>query len=173
MGLKDIKLLLTDVDGTLTDGTVHVGEKGEFVGFDIHDGIGHRLAVQAGLTVGWLSGRVSKATARRAKRLGIALLFQGKSYKLAVARDLCRKKRISLSQTAYMGDDLIDIPLLKAAGFSAAPATARPEVKRACHYVTEASAGRGAFREVVEKILKSQGRWARVLREFQRTQGPL
>jgi len=87
---------------------------------------------------------------------------------LSVARELCRKKKATLSQIAYMGDDLIDIPLLREVGFSAAPANARPEVKRVCDYVAKASGGKGAFREVVEKILKAQGRWSGALDEFYR-----
>src|SRR5690349_7643108 len=157
MGLKDIKLLLTDVDGVLTNGKVYLGAQDEFTSFDIQDGIGHRLAVQGGLAVGWLSGRISKAVAIRAKRLKISFLYQGHTDKLATALDLCKKRKLKLFQVAYMGDDLIDLPLLAKAGWSATVPYGRPEVKRAVDYVTHAAAGGGAFREVVEKILKSQG----------------
>jgi 3-deoxy-D-manno-octulosonate 8-phosphate phosphatase (KDO 8-P phosphatase) len=166
MGLKTVKILIADVDGTLTDGTVYVGEKTEFVGFDIQDGLGHRLAACGGLAVGWLSGRISKPVSRRAKRLNVSFLYQGQLDKLAAARRVCRLKKVSLAQVAYMGDDLIDIPLLKAVGFSAAPSNARPEVKRVCDYVAKASGGKGAFREVVEKILKSQGRWPGTIAKY-------
>jgi 3-deoxy-D-manno-octulosonate 8-phosphate phosphatase (KDO 8-P phosphatase) len=167
MGIKDIKLLLTDVDGVLTNGKVYLSVRDEFVGFDIQDGIGQRLAAHGGLAVGWLSGRVSKPVAIRAKRLNIPFLYQGKLDKLTVARKLCEKEGLNLSQLAYMGDDLIDLPLLTRAGWSATVPYGRAEVKKAVQYVTRAGAGEGAFREVVEKILKAQGRWEQTVRSFQ------
>jgi 3-deoxy-D-manno-octulosonate 8-phosphate phosphatase (KDO 8-P phosphatase) len=117
--------------------------------------------------VGWLTGRLSKPVARRAKHLRVPYLFQGELDKLSVAAELCRKERLSLSQLAYIGDDLIDLPLLKKAGWSATVPYGRAEVKKSVHYVTKAGAGCGAFREVVEKILKGQGKWNRALREFE------
>ncbi len=167
MSAKAVRFLWTDVDGTLTRGTVFMGEKGEFVEFNVQDGAGHRLAELGGLTVGWLSGRNSKAVARRAGGLGVSFLYQGVADKLAAARRASQERKIPLAQTAFMGDDLMDIPLLKAVGFSAAPANARAEVKRSCRYVTKAKGGEGAFREVVEKILRAQGRWEEVVRRFQ------
>src|SRR5581483_4831311 len=119
MSLQKIKLLLTDVDGVLTDGKVHVGIKEEIAAFDIQDGIGHRLAAYGGLTVGWLSGRLSKPVTRRARHLKVPYLYQGKLDKLTAAQNLCRKQGLDLSQVAYMGDDLIDLPLLTRVGFSA------------------------------------------------------
>lgn len=171
MGMKDIKLLLTDVDGILTDGKVYVGIREELVRFDIQDGIGHRLAAYGGLKVGWLSGRLSKPVAVRAKRLKVPFLYQGKLDKLTVAQNLCRKEKIQLSELAYMGDDLIDIPLLKNVGWSATVPYGRPEVKKVVCYVTRTSAGGGAFREVVEKILKAQGRWIGAVKKFHHTNG--
>jgi len=168
MGIKNIKLLLTDVDGILTNGKVYYGERNEYVQFDIQDGIGHRLAVYGGLTVGWLTGRDSKAVAARAKKLKVSILYQGKLDKLSAAQALCKKMKLNLSQTAYMGDDLIDLPLLNQVGWSATVPYGRTEVKKAVHYVTRAQAGDGAFREVVEKILKTQGVWSKTLRVFER-----
>ncbi len=168
MNLKNIKLLLTDVDGILTDGKVCLGVKEEFVGFDIQDGIGHRLAAYGNLPVGWLSGRLSKPVEKRAKHLKVPFLYQGKLDKLTVAQNLCQKLGLKLSQVAYMGDDLIDLPLLTQVGWSATVPYGRSEVKKAVHYVTRTPAGGGAFREVVEKILKAQGRWNQTVRLFHR-----
>jgi 3-deoxy-D-manno-octulosonate 8-phosphate phosphatase (KDO 8-P phosphatase) len=171
MGIKDIKLLLTDVDGVLTDGKVYVCVREELVRFDIQDGIGHRLAVYGGLKVGWLSGRLSQPVALRAKRLKVHFLYQGQLDKLTVAKNLCRKEGIGLSGMAYLGDDLIDMPLLSQAGWSATVPYGRPEVKRAVHYVAQRPAGEGAFREVVEKILKAQHRWEQAVKRFHQTNG--
>lgn len=166
MSIQDIRLLLTDVDGILTNGKVYLGTEDELVQFDIQDGIGHRLAVCGGLTVGWLSGRVSKPVTLRAKHLKVPHLFQGKLDKLAVAEKLCDELDLKLSEVAYMGDDIIDLALLEAVGFSATVPYGRPEVKKAVDYVTKAQAGDGAFREVVEKILKAQGKWKKAAAKF-------
>ncbi len=166
MGIKNIKLLLTDVDGILTNGKVYFGERDEYVQFDIQDGIGHRLAIYGGLTVGWLTGRESKAVEARARKLKVSIVYQGKLDKLAAAQALCKKMNLTLSQAAYLGDDLIDLPLLTQAGWSATVPYGRPEVKKAVHYVTRAQAGDGAFREAVEKILKAQGAWNKTLKIF-------
>jgi len=171
MALQHIKLLLTDVDGVLTDGKVYLGIREEFVRFDIQDGIGHRLAAYGGLKVGWLSGRLSKPVALRAKHLKVPFLYQGKLDKLTVARNLCRKEGLKLSELAYMGDDLIDISLLKQAGWAATVPYGRLEVKKEVHYVTRTPAGEGAFREVVEKILKAQNRWVGAVKKFHQTNG--
>jgi YrbI family 3-deoxy-D-manno-octulosonate 8-phosphate phosphatase len=168
MSLKNIKLFLTDVDGTLTNGKVYLAGKDEFIAFDIQDGIGHRLAACAGLKVGWLSGRISKPVAIRAKKLKVPFLYQGQLDKLKTAEKLCDQEDLKLSEIAYMGDDLIDIPLLEAVGWSATVPYGRPEVKNAVHYVTKAPAGDGAFREVVEKILKAQGTWNKAVQQFHR-----
>ena len=168
MSIRDIKLLLSDVDGILTDGKIYAGEENELIRFDIQDGIGHRLAVCGGLQVGWLSGRVSKPVAKRAKHLKIAHIYQGKLNKVAVAEKLCGELDLKLSEVAYMGDDLIDLPLLQEVGWSATVPYGRDEVKKAVDYITKAPAGSGAFREVVEKILKAQGLWNKAVKEFHR-----
>jgi 3-deoxy-D-manno-octulosonate 8-phosphate phosphatase (KDO 8-P phosphatase) len=171
MSLRNIKLLLTDVDGVLTDGKVYVGVKEEFVGFDIQDGIGHRLAEYGGLKVGWLSGRISKSVKIRAKRLKVPFVYQGKLDKLTTAENLCRKEGLKFSEIAYIGDDLIDLPLLAQVGWAVTVPYGRLEVKRAVHYVTQAPGGAGAFREVVEKILKAQGLWTKAVQQFHKTNG--
>ncbi len=171
MGIRDIKLLLTDVDGVLTDGKVYMGIREELVLFDIQDGIGHRLAAYGGLKVGWLSGRLCRPVALRARCLKVPFLYQGQLDKLTVARNLCRREGLELAEMAYMGDDLIDMPLLAQVGWSATVPYGRPEVKRAVHYITQSPAGAGAFREVVEKILKAQNQWKRAVKQFHRTNG--
>ncbi len=167
MGIQNIKLLLTDVDGVLTNGKVYLSSKDEFVSFDIQDGIGHRLAVHGGLKIGWLSGRVSKPVAIRARKLKVPYLFQGALDKLATAEKLCDQEDLKLSEVAYMGDDLIDLPLLRSVGWSATVPYARDEVKKAVRYITQRNAGEGALREVVEKILKAQGLWDKAVQKFQ------
>src|SRR5271154_4458202 len=108
MNFKNIKLFLSDVDGCMTNGTVYVGPDDERVGFDIQDGIGHRLADYAGIEVGWLSGRHSEPVAVRARKLKVPHLYQGVTDKLKKAAEHCEKQGLSLSQVAYLGDDLID-----------------------------------------------------------------
>jgi 3-deoxy-D-manno-octulosonate 8-phosphate phosphatase (KDO 8-P phosphatase) len=166
MSLKDIRLLLTDVDGVLTDGKVYMGVESEFARFDIQDGIGQRLAVCGDLPVGWISGRVSKPVKIRSEHLKIPYVFQGKLDKIVIAEQLCDKLDLKLSEVAYIGDDLIDMPLLSAVGFSATVPYGRAEVKKIVDYVTKAPGGGGAFREVVEKILKSQGKWKKAVDKF-------
>ncbi len=163
---KAVQLFLTDVDGCLTNGTVYVGKDVEHLGFDIQDGIGHRLAQYAGLSVGWISGRNSESTALRAKKLRVSPVHLGVLDKLKKAQELCRERGLSLAQVAYLGDDLIDIPLLQKVGWAVAPQNARPEVKKVVHTVTKAAGGSGAFREAVERLIKSQGLWDKTVKKF-------
>jgi YrbI family 3-deoxy-D-manno-octulosonate 8-phosphate phosphatase len=166
MSIQDIRLLLTDVDGILTSGRTYMSTDDEWIRFDIQDGIGHRLAACGELPVGWLSGRVSKPVLERAKHLKVPYIMQGKLDKVIAAEKLCDKLDLKLSEVAYIGDDIIDLPLLKAVGFSATVPYGRVEVKKAVDYMTEAQGGDGAFREVVEKILKAQGKWAKTVEKF-------
>jgi 3-deoxy-D-manno-octulosonate 8-phosphate phosphatase (KDO 8-P phosphatase) len=169
MGIQDIRLLLTDVDGILTNDKIYLSDENEWVQFDVQDGIGQRLAACGGLTVGWLSGRVSKPVSLRAKHLNVAYLLQGKLDKVVAAEKLCDQLDLKLSEVAYMGDDIIDLPLLQSVGFSATVPGGRAEVKKAVDYVTKTPGGEGAFREVVEKILKAQGKWKKALLKFNQT----
>jgi 3-deoxy-D-manno-octulosonate 8-phosphate phosphatase (KDO 8-P phosphatase) len=148
-------------------------EGDEYAAFDIQDGVGHRLAEAAGLPVVWLTGRVSAPVARRAERLRVTRLLAGRADKVTAARDWCRARGLSLRQVAFLGDDLIDIPLLLASGWAVAPANARDEVKRCADRVTRASGGFGAFREAVETLLKGQGRWPAVRRAYGRSMRPM
>jgi 3-deoxy-D-manno-octulosonate 8-phosphate phosphatase (KDO 8-P phosphatase) len=168
--LLRIKAILTDVDGCLTDGSIYLGiDAGEeLAAFDVHDGVAHRLAQVADLPVVWLTGRVSKSVAGRAKRLGVAKLFQGRVDKVKTAEAWCKSRGLKMNEVVYIGDDLIDVPLMKKAGWAVAPANARPEAKQAADYVTKTGGGHGVFREVVETVLRRQGKWSRVRAIYER-----
>ena len=153
---KLIKALFFDVDGCLTDGRIYLADDGnDFKVFDTKDGHGIKRAVAAGLAVAWISGRSSRATARRARELGVRFCRQGvpPDGKLAVYRELCRKLRLDPSETAAMGDDEPDVPLLRAAGFSACPSDAAPPALTAAQVVLERPGGRGAAREFIDLVL--------------------
>jgi len=162
---KRIKLFLMDVDGTLTDGGVCLisnmasGELSEMKTFDAHDGAGLTLAHIMGIKTGVITGRNSGATAQRAKEMKLDFVFQGRAKKLEAYEESQRLSGATDAETAYLGDDLPDIPLLKRAGLALATSNAVPEVKKAAHLVTRAGGGHGAAREVVELILRAQGRW--------------
>ncbi len=151
-----IRALFFDVDGCLTDGRIYLADDGnDFKVFDTKDGHGIKRAVAAGLTVAWISGRNSRATARRARELGVRYCRQGVApdAKLGVYRELCRRMRVDPSETAAMGDDEPDVPLLRSAGFSACPSDAAPPALTAAQVVLERPGGRGAAREFIELVL--------------------
>jgi 3-deoxy-D-manno-octulosonate 8-phosphate phosphatase (KDO 8-P phosphatase) len=162
---KRIKLFLMDVDGTLTDGSVCLiskmasGDLSEMKTFDAHDGAGLTLAHIMGMKTGLITGRNSAATAQRAKEMKMDFVFQGRAKKLEAYEECQRLSDVGDAETAYLGDDLPDIPLLKRAGLAVATANAVHDVKKVAHFVTRASGGHGAAREVVELILRAQGRW--------------
>jgi 3-deoxy-D-manno-octulosonate 8-phosphate phosphatase (KDO 8-P phosphatase) len=153
-----IKALFFDVDGVLTDGRIYLaGDGTEFKVFDTKDGHGTRKAIAAGLRVAWISGRTSPATAARARDLGVHACFQGERDKLSKYEMLCRKWKIAPRQTAAIGDDEPDVPMLQAAGFSACPSDAAPQARKAAKVVLKNAGGRGAVREFIELVLKRNG----------------
>jgi 3-deoxy-D-manno-octulosonate 8-phosphate phosphatase (KDO 8-P phosphatase) len=159
-----IKVLLMDVDGTMTDGGVTLlsqadGTALEIKTFDAHDGQGLTLAHTAGLRTGCITGRESAALLRRAQEMKMEFIYMKQPLKMPAYEDILRVAGISDSAVAYIGDDLPDIPLMRRAGLAVAVGDAVPEVKDAAHYTTKAVAGRGAVREAVELILKSKGLW--------------
>lgn len=157
--MKRIKLLVLDVDGTLTDGGVYMdGRGGEFKRFDIQDGMGIVRLRAAGVRTAFLSGRRSEATAQRASDLGVEFLFNGVREKLPVLRSLLSDLSLSAEEAAYMGDDVNDVDCLRAAGLAFAPANAVPEAKAAADFVTSANGGSGAVREAAERIISLNGR---------------
>ncbi len=166
-----IRAIITDVDGVLTDGRIYYGSRpgDHATAFDVRDGIGQRLAEAAGIPVVWLTGRVSKTVAFRARKMGVARLLMGRMDKVRAAENWCRSRKLTLSQIAYLGDDLIDVPLLKAVGWAVAPADARPEARAAADTVTRAAGGRGVFREAVETLLKRQGKWMEARAAYERS----
>lgn len=159
-----IKLLLMDVDGTMTDGSVTLlsqtdGSALEIKTFDAHDGQGLTLAHSAGLRTGCITGRESAALLRRAHELKMDFIYMKRPLRMPAYEEILRETGLSDSAVAYIGDDLPDIPLMRRAGLAVAVGNAVPEVKKAAHYTTKALAGRGAVREAVELILKSKGIW--------------
>jgi len=162
---RNIRLVLLDVDGVLTDGTVAIAGSGdEWKAFSIRDGAAIVWAQRTGLEIGLLSGRASDATTRRAKELNITLVLQGEADKRAAYIHLVTSLGLKDDQVAYMGDDLIDLPVLRRVGLSAAPRDACEDVRSRVHYVTDSYAGHGAVREFLELILRGRGRWDALLR---------
>jgi len=160
---RRVKLILMDVDGVLTDRRIiFQAELDEAKGFDAHDGVGIKLAQRAGLMTGVITGRLSIATSRRTRELKMAEFHQRVFQKAEVLDSILKTRRLQAEAVCFIGDDLVDIPVMKAVGLAAAPADARPEAQRAAHFVTSAGSGRGAVREVIDFILKAQGAWARV-----------
>lgn len=162
-----VRLLLLDVDGVLTDGTIiYTPGGGESKGFNTQDGFGLRILQEAGVEVGLITARQSEAVTRRAEDLRLKYVFQGAGRKNEVYESILRQSGLRPPQTAYMGDDWLDLPLLARVGLATAPANAVSEVRQRVHYVTAASGGRGAVREVCELILEARGDLAVLLRKY-------
>jgi 3-deoxy-D-manno-octulosonate 8-phosphate phosphatase (KDO 8-P phosphatase) len=162
-----IKLILFDVDGVLTDGKILLHADGtESKQFDIKDGTGMVWAQRAGLTVGLLSARTSAATGQRAAQLGITLVHQGVASKLESYEQIVDSLLIDDEQVAYMGDDVLDLPVLGRVGLATAPADAVEEVRNRVHWVSAAKGGHGAARDLIEVILRAQDRWDALLAEY-------
>ncbi len=157
---KKIKLLILDVDGVLTDGGIILDNEGnEFKVFNVRDGHGIKMLIRAGVKVAIISGRQSKVVERRAKELGITEVYQKTGDKLEVYHELISRYGLKSDEVAYMGDDIVDIPLLKVVGFPIAVADADEYTKQFALLVTNNKGGRGAVREVTDLILKAQGLW--------------
>jgi 3-deoxy-D-manno-octulosonate 8-phosphate phosphatase (KDO 8-P phosphatase) len=157
-------MLLVDVDGVLTDGRIRLqsfpdGSAHEMKVFDAHDGAGLKLLHEVGMKTGVITGRDSVAMRRRAREARMDFVFQGQATKSAAFDEALHRSGLRAEKVAYVGDDLPDLPILKRAGLAVAVANAVPEVKRAAHFVTRRRGGEGAVREVVELLLKAQGRW--------------
>ena len=164
---RALKLLLTDVDGVMTDGTVLLLPDGrEAKSFHIRDGLGIVLAHAAGLQTGLVSGRASESVTQRAKELGMAIVRQGVRDKGAVFAEILKAEKLEAHEVAYIGDDLNDLPIMTEVGLSAAPRDAAFEVRTEAFMVLEAGGGEGCLREFVEAILKARGDWDRVTQAF-------
>jgi len=162
-----IELILTDVDGVLTDGRVLLDSRGaEIKQFHIRDGQGIRLWQHCGGQMGILTGRSSQAVSARAAELDIGMVHQGIADKLPVAQAICDQLGLQRSQVCYVGDDLPDVPVLRSVGLAIAVADAAAEARAAAHYITSVRGGQGAIREVVELVLKNTGRWETAVRKY-------
>jgi len=167
-----IKLILMDVDGVLTDGRlINVpdaqGNMVETKGFDSQDGISLQWCSWHGIKTGVISGRVSPATAERAKQCKMAYIYQGHIEKIPILEEILTREGIDPSEVAYVGDDLTDVVLFHRVGFAIATANAREEVKHEAHYITRRPGGSGAVREVVELIMQARGLWTEILKKYE------
>jgi 3-deoxy-D-manno-octulosonate 8-phosphate phosphatase (KDO 8-P phosphatase) len=167
-----IRLLLMDVDGVMTDGRLyHVPDPAggllEMKGFDTQDGMALQWLSWKGIQTGVISGRVSAGTEERCRQCGCKYIYQGHVEKIPIFEEILAKAGITGAQTAYVGDDLTDVVIMRRAGLAIAPANARPEVKQVAHWVTEAAGGHGAVREICELLLKTQGHWDDLLRKYE------
>jgi 3-deoxy-D-manno-octulosonate 8-phosphate phosphatase (KDO 8-P phosphatase) len=169
-----IRLLLMDVDGVLTDGKLYNvpgpdGNMWESKGFDSQDGIALQWMARLGIPTGLISGRVSPATVERAKQCKFKYVYQGHTEKIPILQEILADAKIDPSEVAYIGDDFTDIVVMRRVGFGIATANCRPELKSIAHHVTVTPGGQGAVREVIEMILKAQGKWDEILRHYEVT----
>ncbi len=166
--LQKIKMLLMDVDGVLTDGGIIYSSAGEELKiFNVQDGMGITLAAMGGLKTGLITGRTSDVVQRRAKELKFDVISQGNFHKLTEYERIRDEFHLQDDEIAYIGDDILDMSILKRVGFSVAVANARDEVKAICDYITISRGGQGAVREVVDKLLKHQDKFFKLLDELQ------
>ncbi len=164
---RQVRLMIFDVDGVLTDGSLHYGPEGEVVKvFNVLDGHGIKQIDQAGIATAIISARKSASVAKRAADLGITHLHQGAHDKLGVLLEILKSLSLPLSAVGFLGDDVIDLPILTRIGFAAAVPNAHPEVKQRVHYQTAAHGGRGAAREVCDLLLRAQERYDEVLAKW-------
>jgi len=165
--LKDIKLLLLDVDGVLTDGSIIFHESGEETKvFNSKDGLGIHLLLNAGIQVGIVTARKSAALRHRCKDLGITLLFEGSYDKAATLGQIAEKTGVPPEKTIFMGDDLLDLPMFHRVGLGIAVSDAHERVLKEADLITQAKGGAGAVREVCDAILKSNGSWERIIAQL-------
>jgi len=158
-----VRMLLMDVDGTLTDGSLFILPDGEEVkSFHVWDGMGILFAHQAGIRTGIISGKTSRSVERRAEKLRVSEVYQGIQDKKKVLGEIASRHKLSPEEIAYIGDDLGDLEIMKAVGLAGAPADAHPAIRNSSHWVSRYGGGRGAVREFVEFILEAQGKWDRI-----------
>ena len=168
----DVRVLLMDVDGVMTDGRLYLVPDGtgkivETKGFDSQDGIALRWCQWYGIRTGVISGRESPATAERARQVDMSWVFQGHIEKIPLFEQILREAVVTRDQVAYVGDDLTDVVIMRRVGLSFATANARAEVKSAASVVTEAVGGSGAVREVIELLLQARGLWDEILKKYE------
>ncbi len=162
-----IKLVIMDIDGVLTDGRIILGNYGdELKFFDVQDGLGMVLLRRAGLKTVIITSKKSRINMKRAREVNISKIYQKVSNKLKAYEKVSKKFKLSAEQTCFVGDDLLDIPVMKRIGFAVAVQNAVLEVKEIAHYVTEQRGGRGAVREVADMILKCQDKWRQATESY-------
>lgn len=164
---KKIRMLVLDVDGVLTDGSINISNQGEcFKKFNVKDGLGIKLLQKAGISIGIITGRTSHIVRARAQELGITVLYQGQRNKIPAWNDLLQKHALQEENIAYMGDDLPDYPLLQRAGLATTPANGISALDAMIHWRSHYNGGDGAVRELAEFILKAQNLWKPLLSEL-------
>lgn len=167
--IKRIKLLILDIDGILTDGRIIYDSKGnELKFFDVQDGFGLVLLKRAGVETVIMTAKKSKVVTRRAKDFNVSHIYQNCFDKLATFEDILKRFDLAPDEVCFVGDDLIDIPVLKRVGFAVSVPNAVDEAKEAAHYITKRHGGRGAVREVCDLILKSQDKWQDIMSRYSR-----
>lgn len=165
--IEGVKILILDVDGVLTDGRLFYHDDGtETKAFDVRDGHGIKMIQRAGVEVALISGRATPSVEKRARDLGIAAVFQNIKDKVPVFESILEERGLSPEEAAFVGDDVVDIPVMSRVGFSVAVAGGSEHVVPAAHYVTLAPGGRGAVREVTELIIAVQGKWEDILGRY-------
>lgn len=166
--IKSVRVLMLDVDGVLTDGRIIMDDGGrETKHFDVKDGHGLKMLMRCGIDVVLITGRQSEVVSHRARDLGIAEVHQSVWDKAGLFERILDRMDLRPSQVAYVGDDVVDIPLFRRVGFAVAVRDAVPEAKKAAHYVTRKKGGRGAVREVCEMIMKARNQWDEVARKYE------
>lgn len=164
---RKIELLLLDVDGVLTDGRLTMSTEGaELKSFHARDGLGIRMAQRGGIMIGLISGRESKVVTDRAEELYITEVHQRIYDKLEKYQEILQRLKLEPEQVCFMGDDLVDIPVLRVVGMAAAPADAIEQVRSAVHFITERKGGAGCVRELVDLLLQATGKWDKVTSRF-------
>ena len=168
---RNIKVLIFDVDGVLTDGQITVipkldGSGLETKGFHAHDGLGISLARLGGIRTGIITKRQSQTVAIRARDLKLEFIYQGQHHKLNAFNDILQRTGLTVDQIAYVGDDIVDLPILRVCGLAIATANARPQVKAEAHWITPLPGGQGAGRDAIDFILTAQGSLTRVIEQY-------
>ncbi len=164
-----VRMIVFDIDGVLTDGSLFYGDDGqEYKAFNSRDGHGIKMLRATGVEAGIITGRTSQVVLHRARNLGISRIFQGAHDKLDAYENLLLEMGLAPEQIAYMGDDIVDLPVLRRCGLAITVPNAPPEVKARCHLVTQAAAGHGAAREICELIMRAQGSWEAQLALYDR-----
>ena len=162
-----VRLFIFDVDGVLTDGSLSYGAEGELIKtFNVHDGLGIKLLQEAGIKTAIISARRTPIVLARAKDLGIEYVHQGGHDKLTPFQALLEQLGLTPDQVGFIGDDVVDLPILSRVGFAVSVSNGRPEVHARSHHVTDAAGGRGAVREVCEFVLRAQGSYDRIMAQF-------